>query len=104
MTAWVLLLLDSGATHGYGLQHEFTARHLTVEPSVMYRTLRKLEADGLVESRWMKPQAGPRRRIYRVTPKGRRILDEVAVLITDMRDLHEDFIVAHKRSIRQRSS
>ena len=103
-TAWLLLLLDSGASYGYELRRELDAHHLSVDPSVVYRTLRKLESEGLVASRWMQSASGPRRRFYRLTAKGRRQLDEIAAVITDIRDLNDMFVQAHERVTRARKA
>ena len=101
-TAWLLLLLDSGASYGYEMRRELDAHQLSVDPSVVYRTLRKLERDGWVASRWMQSAAGPRRRFYRLTAKGRRSLDEIAALITEIRDLNDMFVQAHERVVSSR--
>lgn len=95
ITGWLLLLLESGASYGYELRREFDAHRLVVDPSVLYRALRKLERDGAVQSRWMKSEAGPRRRFYRLTPKGRQELQDISVLIGEIRDLNQMFVVAH---------
>jgi poly-beta-hydroxybutyrate-responsive repressor len=39
-------------------------------PGMIYRHLRGLEADGLVQSEWQTEGTGPARRIYRLTPEG----------------------------------
>ena len=104
MTAWLLLLLDGGATYGYDLRRELDAHQLSIDPSILYRTLRKLERDGWVESRWMRSVAGPRRRFYRLTPEGRRTLDEMAELITSIRDFHDTFIQAHAEAVARRQA
>ncbi len=97
LTAWLLLLLDDGATYGYELRRELRAHQLEIDPGTVYRRLRKLESDGWVQSRWMGSVAGPRRRFYRVTPAGRRTLDEIAGLITAVRDTHDSFLRAHEQ-------
>ncbi len=102
MTAWLLLLLDRGASYGYELRRDLDAHRLSVDPSVLYRSLRKLERDGWVESRWLQSAAGPRRRLYRLTAKGRRNLDDIAALIADIRDLNEMFVQAHKDGVSKR--
>jgi len=102
MTAWLLLLLDGGATYGYDLRRELDALQLSIDPAYIYRTLRKLERDGWVQSRWMKSVAGPRRRFYRLTTKGRRNLDEIAGLIAAFRDLNEAFLRAHHDAVQRR--
>lgn len=104
MTAWLLLLLDDGASYGYDLRRELDTHQLDIDPSILYRTLRRLERDGWVQSRWMKPQAGPRRRFYRLTARGRRALDDMAVLIVATRDMHDSFLRVHELALAQRRS
>ena len=94
-TAWLLLLLRDGATYGYELRRELDKHALDVDPATIYRTLRQLERDGHVKSRWMHSEAGPRRRFYSLTKRGRRTLDELAGVIGDVRDAHESFLHAH---------
>ena len=89
------MLLESGASYGYDLRRELDARELSIDPSALYRTLRKLERDGWVQSRWMKAKTGPRRRFYKLTASGRESLDEMAVVIRARRDVHDAFLVAH---------
>lgn len=104
MTAWLLLLLESGASYGYELRRALGAHRLAVDASVLYRRLRQLENDGWIESRWMQPAAGPRRRFYRLTASGRRNLDEIAALIKDIRDLNDMFVQTHEDVVRARSA
>ena len=94
LTGWLLLQLDAGATYGYDLRRAFDAQRLSPDPAAMYRMLRQLEADKWVQSRWMNPAAGPRRRFYRLTGRGRRNLDEIARLIAAIRDAHDAYLVA----------
>ena len=76
----VLLLLRERAAHGYELLDALPA--LTDERRVdmgnLYRVLRALEEDGLVRSEWQADAPGPARRMYELTPDGRRLLDEWA--------------------------
>ena len=98
VTAWLLLLLDRGATYGYELLGELEAYSVSIDSAVVYRTLRRLEGDGLVTSHWMKSGVGPRRRSYRLTAGGTRQLDEVAGVISSIRDLHDRFLDEHHRT------
>lgn len=94
--AWLMLLLGSGVSYGYELRQELDARNIRIDPATMYRLLRKLERTGWLESRWMNPSAGPRRRLYRLTTAGRRNLDELAILIRASRDAHRAFLDAYE--------
>ncbi len=97
LTAWLLLLLEGGATYGYDLRRELRAHQLEVDAGTVYRRLRRLEKDGWVQSRWMGSVAGPQRRFYRVTPAGRRMLDAITGLIAGIRDTHESFLQAYEQ-------
>lgn len=103
LVGWLLLQLDAGATYGYDLRREFDARGLSLDPAVMYRMLRRLEDDKWVQSRWLSPAAGPRRRFYRLTTRGRRKLDEIAVLIAAIRDLHDRYLREYEQARRAHS-
>ena len=96
LVGWLLLHLDAGATYGYDLRREFDAHRLTPDPATVYRMLRRLESDKWVQSRWLSPAAGPRRRFYRLTTRGRRNLDEIALLIAAIRDSHDMYLRAYE--------
>lgn len=71
----VLLLLHEHCSHGYDLAARLP--ELGVEDTDtggLYRALRTLEADGLVESHWDGPSRGPARRVYGLTAAGHRCL------------------------------
>jgi len=73
----LLLLLREGASHGYslveGLQR-FGFAEGSIDPSIVYRTLREMEQEGWVVSEWDVTGPGPPRRVYRVTPAGEEYL------------------------------
>ena len=104
VTAWLLLLVDRGATYGYELRGELEAHAISIDSAVVYRTLRRLEADGLVKSRWIKSGVGPRRRSYDITPTGTRQLDDVAGVIGSVRDLHDRFLEEHSHAVGRRAA
>jgi PadR family transcriptional regulator PadR len=94
-TAWLLLLLRAAPSYGYVLRRALSARGMEVEPGSVYRSLRELERDDLISSRWVEPAAGPRARVYTVTPGGERCLDVLAAAIELARDAQEGFLEAY---------
>lgn len=69
--ASLLLVLREGSAHGYDLPDLLAPLGLgATDRGFVYRTLRAMEADGLVVSAWDPSPAGPARRNYRVTPAG----------------------------------
>ena len=80
----LLLLKKKGCSYGYDLSGELPAHALTdaeIERAALYRTLRQLEINGNVKSEWETDKGGPARRLYKLTARGERHLEEwVSVL------------------------
>jgi DNA-binding PadR family transcriptional regulator len=73
----LLLLLHQGPAHGYTLLDELADCGLVgLNPSVVYRALRDMEARGWVSSIWDDEETqGPPRRVYQLTAEGNKALD-----------------------------
>jgi PadR family transcriptional regulator len=72
----ILAILSGGPVHGYGLIQELRARSggsLDLPEGTVYPALHRLEAQGLVSSAWSSAN-GRRRRVYRLTRRGRGAL------------------------------
>ena len=76
----VLLLLAAAPRHGYDLKERLAGvvGGDGADVANLYRLLRQLELEGVVRSSWDTAGAGPARRVYRLTPPGRRLLDQWA--------------------------
>lgn len=76
----ILLALDEGERHGYGIIKEVersTGGGIRLEPSPLYRRLKRLLEAGIVEESEKRPAPeldDERRRYYRLTEYGRRIV------------------------------
>jgi len=75
----VLTMLSAGDRHGYGLRQDIVAHtegRVSLEAGNLYRHIRKLESEGLVEETEPRLVAGDdeRRIYYRLLPFGRRVL------------------------------
>jgi len=80
----LLLLKKKGKSYGYDLSGALQEHALTdaeIERGALYRTLRQLEENGNVRSDWETDKAGPARRVYRLTAKGERHLEEWATVL-----------------------
>jgi PadR family transcriptional regulator PadR len=71
----LLSLVANGPAHGYDLLVQARAAGIRVaDPGGLYRTLRAMEYDNLLESWWEDSSSGPPRRTYMLTASGRRAL------------------------------
>ena len=77
----ILLALASGDKHGYAIMSEvevLTERAVTMGPGTLYGTVKKMLKAGLIEESDERPDPeldDQRRRYYRITSKGRQVLD-----------------------------
>ncbi len=76
----VLLSLADGEHHGYGIMQQVLARtdgKVRLWPATLYGTLKRLIEQDLIEESDVRPseeEDDARRRYYRLTPLGRRVL------------------------------
>src|ERR671924_1485249 len=79
VTFQVLLSLADGERHGYAITKDIASRthaHMRLEPGNLYRSLKTMLDDGLIEESERRPAADlddERRRYYRLTALGRRV-------------------------------
>ncbi|HTE45441.1 MAG TPA: PadR family transcriptional regulator [Gemmatimonadaceae bacterium] len=77
---YILLVLLDAERHGYAIMQEAAARSggaVEIRAGVLYRLLRRMLDDGLVVESDRRPASDAddeRRRYYRVTPLGRRVM------------------------------
>ena len=77
----VLLSLADDDQHGYGIMQEVLDRtdgKVRLWPATLYGTLKRLMDDDLIEESDFRPapdQDDARRRYYRLTPFGRRVIE-----------------------------
>lgn len=73
----ILAILTKKSTYGYSLIEELGDLGIEVSlfhPSIIYRTLRMMEIEGLVTSKWDIRDIGPARRMYTITDLGKNFL------------------------------
>ncbi|MEO5798915.1 MAG: PadR family transcriptional regulator [Gemmatimonadales bacterium] len=72
----ILAVLADGPSHGYGIiksVEERSGHDVLLDPANLYRCLRRMSADGWIGEVEV-PGADERRRTYRISHKGRTIL------------------------------
>ena len=73
----ILALVDEQALHGYDIARhieERSAGTLRFTLASLYETLYRLEERSLIRGRWVERAGQRRRRYYRITESGRRML------------------------------
>jgi DNA-binding PadR family transcriptional regulator len=76
----VLSMLSAGERHGYGIRQDiidYTRGAIALEAGNLYRTIRRLESEGMLDEANRPAEAetdDERRRYYRLTPFGGRVL------------------------------
>src|ERR671917_537161 len=72
----ILLSLREWNSYGYELMERATTFGFeAINPGTLYRTLRQMEKEGIVESTWETSKGGPARRMYTITDAGEAYLD-----------------------------
>jgi PadR family transcriptional regulator PadR len=89
----LLFLLAQKPAHGYELMEQLDeSEGAAVDPALLYRTLRRFQADGLVSSTWDTGGAGAARRVYQLTAAGLEYLHAWAVEIRRTRQRLDRFL------------
>jgi poly-beta-hydroxybutyrate-responsive repressor len=89
----LLLVLSDGQTHGYDLaEHIEELTGERVDLGNLYRLLRTLEDEDMVVSKWRDDQPGRAKRVYRITPEGRLVLDAWADALRDTQQTVRGFL------------
>src|SRR5262245_51739569 len=73
----ILAVLEDGQLHGYDIAREISRRSdglLTFHAASLYPLLYRLEDRGWIAGRWVEKTGQRRRRCYRLTTEGRRVL------------------------------
>ena len=93
----ILLSLADGERHGYSIMREISAHtkgKLRLGPATLYRSIKHLVEDGLIEESDVRPDPAlddERRHYYRLTEFGRQ------VVLAEVRRLEEAVAVARTR-------
>ena len=94
----ILALLEERSRHGYEIGRLIDERSggaITFHIASLYPTLYRLEDGALIEGRWVEKAGQRRRRYYRLTAEGRKVL-------ASHRNVWQTFILALDRVARIR--
>lgn len=80
----ILYTLTTDELYGYDIMKRITELFPEINESTVYAVLRRLHADGCTECYFGEHSRGPKRKYYRVTPKGR---EELRKMLSEWRDI-----------------
>lgn len=101
LQACLLLFLREEPGHGYALIERLEDIGTPSDRAVVYRTLRTLEREGLVESAWEESGAGPARRRYALTASGERVLAAWAATLGRSAQLLDAYLERFSRATQE---
>jgi transcriptional regulator len=96
----ILAMLEDRARHGYEIGKLIEQRSrgaIAFQIASLYPMLYRLEKRGWIDGRWVEKEGERRRRFYRLTPAGRRVLRE-------QRSVWSEFVTALDRAARLRNA
>ena len=98
----ILLALREWNSYGYELMERAAAFGFeAMNPGTLYRTLRHMEKNGMVESTWETSKGGPARRMYSITDAGEAYLDFWAEALEQYRRNMDAFFRLYRPSRKQ---
>lgn len=80
----ILHICNENDMYGYEIMKRVTDAFPEINESTVYAVLRRLHTDGCTESYFGEHSGGPKRKYYRVTPKGQ---EELRKMISEWREL-----------------
>lgn len=96
----LLLLIAERPSHGYDLLERLEDLGMAAtDPGGLYRMLRSMERDDLVDSEWETSSAGPARRVYTVTDEGMDWLHAWAGALREGRRLLSRFLERYESQV-----
>ena len=99
-----LRLIHEKPMHGYQIMEEMLKRGLfdgsRLEAGTVYTLLRRMEHHGLVTSEWQEAEAGPDRRIYRVTEDGVNQLSKSIASLAQRKNLLDELVAYYEEKLK----
>lgn len=100
---WLLLLLRHWSMHGYQILQTLSVFGLAAfDSTTVYRTLRRLEKDGLLMSGWEMGDSGPAKRVYSLTGAGENFLQTWASAMEHYQSILSRFFEVYTEQSGQR--
>jgi len=100
LRAFLLFFIGQEESHGYDLIEKLKnmgIHYENYELGYVYKTLRTMEKEGLIKSKWNLQEKGNARRIYAITKAGKDHLEKWVEILTNLRDSIDSFLDGYKK-------
>ena len=98
----VLKFIYESPTYGYDLIKkigEISKNSMIIKSGTMYTTLRRMEKGGLIRSIWKESDIGPSKRLYGLTPQGKRYLNKMLHNISSRIPIVQELLSFYKKEL-----
>ncbi len=93
-----LLLIDQKSSHGYELVERMEEFGISAkDQTFIYRILRMLEMNGLVESKWDTSDPGPAKHVYSITEDGKKTLKNLIEELKNSMEMYQKVINIYEK-------
>jgi len=86
----ILKLIGNREFYGYEMHKELEEKQIRIGIGRLYSVLAEMKKEGLLEDRWERSQAGPKRRVYHIGRKGKN--EREKLLLEAIRTVHEFYV------------
>ena len=91
----ILKMFRRGEFYGYDIHRRLEQEKVDIELSRLYRVLNEMEREDLLNSRWEKSTAGPRKKMYTIGEGGREKLGKILLeAIETVHDFYGDYLIS----------
>lgn len=97
----LLLALSQKNSYGYELIDTIGKLGAIPDASAVYRALRKMEDERLVESEWITEGPGPAKRFYKITKEGEDLLHSWVAVLKGHKESLEIFLDEYNKKFRE---
>jgi len=91
----ILKMFRRGEFYGYDIHRRLEQNRVDIELSRLYRVLNEMERENLLNSRWEKSTAGPRKKMYTLGEGGRKKLGKILLeAIETVHNFYGDYLMS----------
>ncbi|MHA2142312.1 MAG: helix-turn-helix transcriptional regulator [Candidatus Thorarchaeota archaeon] len=91
----ILRMVGRNEFYGYEVHQELAEKNIKIGIGRLYSILGEMKSDGLLKDRWEKSKTGPRRRVYRIAPKGEREREKILMeAIWTVHDFYIEYLLS----------